>query len=78
LPELITHSLADYEALALTLARDSALLSSLRQKLARQRETHPLFDTQRFTRHIEAAYTAMWERSQRGEPPQSFAVGSID
>jgi predicted O-linked N-acetylglucosamine transferase (SPINDLY family) len=74
LPELITHSLEDYEALALKLARDPALLASLRQKLARNRETHALFDTARFTRHIEAAYTTMWERSQRGEPPQSFAV----
>jgi predicted O-linked N-acetylglucosamine transferase (SPINDLY family) len=78
LPELITSSLADYEALAFKLARDPALLSSLRQKLTRQRETCPLFNTERFTRHIEAAYTTMWERSQRGEPPQSFAVAAID
>jgi protein O-GlcNAc transferase len=74
LPELITHSLEEYEALALKLAREPGLLASLRQKLARNRETYPLFDTARFTRHIEAAYTTMWERSQRGEPPQSFAV----
>jgi protein O-GlcNAc transferase len=58
----------------LKLARDPGLLASLRQKLARNRETYPLFDTARFTRHIEAAYTTMWERCQRGEPPQSFAV----
>jgi protein O-GlcNAc transferase len=77
LPELITSSLADYEALAVRLARNPALLSELRQKLARQRETFPLFNTERFTRHIEAAYTTMWERSQRGEPPQSFAVAPI-
>jgi predicted O-linked N-acetylglucosamine transferase (SPINDLY family) len=77
LPELITSSLADYESLAVRLARNPALLSELRQKLARQRETFPLFNTERFTRHIEAAYTTMWERSQRGEPPQSFAVAPI-
>jgi protein O-GlcNAc transferase len=77
LPELITHSRDDYEALALKLARDPRLLSSLRQKLARHRETYPLFNTERFTRHIEAAYTEMWERCQRGEPPQSFAVVPI-
>ena len=62
---------------ALRLARDPALLAAVRQKLARQRTTYPLFNTERFTRHMEAAYTAMWERSQRGEPPQSFAVTSI-
>lgn len=74
LPELITHSLEDYEAQALTLACDPVLLGSLREKLARNRTTCPLFDTTRFTRHIEAAYIAMWERAQRGESPASFAV----
>jgi predicted O-linked N-acetylglucosamine transferase (SPINDLY family) len=77
LPELITGSLEDYEALALKLARDPALLASLRQKLARNRDIYPLFETERFTRHIEAAYTVMWERAQRGEPSQSFAVAPI-
>jgi protein O-GlcNAc transferase len=74
LPELVTRSLADYEALASKLAREPALLGSLRRKLAHNRDRYPLFDTARFTRHIEAAYTAMWERAQRGEPPTSFAV----
>ncbi len=74
LPELITGSLAEYEALALQLARDPQRLAVLRQKLARNRTTYPLFDTDRFTRHMEAAYTTMWERAERGERPQSFAV----
>jgi protein O-GlcNAc transferase len=78
LSELITHSLADYEALALRLARDGALLSGIKQKLARNRTTHPLFDAARFTRDIEAAYVTMWERSQRGEPPTSFSVAAVD
>jgi protein O-GlcNAc transferase len=76
LPELVTGSLEDYEALALALARDPARLASLRQKLAHNRERYPLFDTGRFTRHVEAAYTTMWERHQRGEPPEAFAVAS--
>jgi predicted O-linked N-acetylglucosamine transferase (SPINDLY family) len=77
LPELITSSLADYEALALKLARDPAQLAAIKDKLARQRTTYPLFSTERFTRHLEAAYTTMWQRSQRGEPPQSFSVTPI-
>ncbi len=76
LPELITGSLAEYEALALQLARDPQHLADLRQQLARNRTTYPLFDTDRFTRDMEAAYTAMWERAERGERPQSFAVGA--
>jgi predicted O-linked N-acetylglucosamine transferase (SPINDLY family) len=77
LPELITPTLGDYEALALRIARDPALLASIKRKLASNRAAYPLFDTKRFTRHLEAAYTEMWERSQRCEPPQSFAVAPL-
>jgi protein O-GlcNAc transferase len=74
LPELIAHSPAEYEALALKLARDCAAHAAVKAKLAANRGTYPLFDTARFTRTLEAAYLAMWERHQRGEPPASFAV----
>ncbi len=74
LPELVTHSLADYEALALHLATDAPRLAELRQRLARNRVTYPLFDTDRFRRNIEAAYVTMWEKTQRGEPPATFEV----
>jgi protein O-GlcNAc transferase len=74
LDELVTASLQDYEALALKVANDPSYLRALRDRLARNRKTHPLFDTARFARHIEAAYTAMWQRSQRGEAPRAFAV----
>ncbi|MBV9685923.1 MAG: hypothetical protein JO096_01765, partial [Alphaproteobacteria bacterium] len=74
LPELITDNLDGYEQLALTLARDENLLAALKAKLARNRNIFPLFDTDRFRRHIESAYETMWERCQRGEPPASFAV----
>ena len=76
-PELSTSSLEDYQRLALTLARDPALLAALRAKLAVHRDTYPLFNTVRFARHIEAAYTTMWETWQRGEPPKNFSVKSI-
>jgi protein O-GlcNAc transferase len=78
LPELIAHSPSEYEALALKLARDPNLLSEVKHKLARERATHPLFNTARFTRHIEAAYVGMWERAECGEPPQSFATDPIE
>jgi protein O-GlcNAc transferase len=74
LPELITDNLEHYEALALELARDKNLLAAIKAKLAQNRETFPLFDTDRFRRHIESAYETMWERYQRGEPPASFTV----
>jgi predicted O-linked N-acetylglucosamine transferase (SPINDLY family) len=76
LPELVAPALKDYEALALELARDPALLSQAKRKLVSNRATHPLFDTERFTRHLEAAYRIMWQRSQQGLPPQSFVVSA--
>ena len=54
------------------------LLLSLRHQLARNRHTHLLFDTDRFARHLEAAYTTMWQRAQRGEPPDHFSVAAIE
>ena len=74
LPELITRSMPEYEALALKLATIPPLLGEIKAKLTRNRATHALFDTDRYRRHIEAAYVGMWDRYQRGEPPASFAV----
>jgi predicted O-linked N-acetylglucosamine transferase (SPINDLY family) len=78
IPELITSSLEDYQALALKLARDPALLAEIKAKLVHHRDTCPLFNTVRVTRHIEAAYTTMWETWQRGEAPKSFSVEPIE
>jgi protein O-GlcNAc transferase len=67
LPELVAPSLEEYEALALRLAGDAQLLGGLRRRLVQSRRNSPLFDTERFCRHLEAAYAAMQERLQRGE-----------
>jgi protein O-GlcNAc transferase len=61
LPELFAPDLAAYEALALKLARDPAMLKAIRDKIAASRSAMPLFDTARFTRNLEAAYIAMLE-----------------
>lgn len=74
MPELVTKSLAEYELLALRLARDPTALSAVKQKLAENLSTCSLFDTSRFARDLEAAYTKMWQRAQRGESPESFEV----
>ena len=74
LPELVTRTLDDYEALALRLARAPAELARLKSHLERTRLSSPLFDTDRFRRNIESAFVTMYERSQKGEPPASFDV----
>jgi len=77
LPELITHTLKEYEELALKLATTPKMLSEVRLKLTQHRTTYPLFNTNRYCRHIESAYLTMWERYQRSEPHTSFSVEPI-
>ncbi len=78
LPELITHSIADYEALALRLANDTILLKGYRDRLNANRAVLPLFDTDRFRLHLEAAYLQMAEIWQSGEQPRSFDVAAAE
>ena len=74
LPELITATTQDYESAALALARQPGRLAEIKRKLEQSRLSGPLFDTRLFTTRIEAALTDMWQRYQRGEPPQGFTV----
>jgi protein O-GlcNAc transferase len=74
LPELVTHSLNEYKALASSLAREPDLLERLRHKLNANRLNSPLFDSPTYTRHFEAALTKMWEIWASGEAPRAFAV----
>ncbi|MFI4994909.1 MAG: tetratricopeptide repeat protein [Hyphomicrobiales bacterium] len=76
LPQLVTTSLEEYRGLALTLATDSARIQSVRRGLERNRGACPLFDTDRFQRHIEAAFAMMSEISRSGEEPRQFSVES--
>ena len=76
LTELITYSLEQYEALACEIATTPDMLTAIKIKLAHNRLTHPLFDTDKFRMHIETAYTTMWQRCEQGLPPVSFVVDS--
>jgi predicted O-linked N-acetylglucosamine transferase (SPINDLY family) len=74
LPELITRTAEEYERLAIDLATTPDRLERIRRELAAQRQTAPLFDTELFARHIEAAYTAMYERYQADLAPGHIHV----
>jgi predicted O-linked N-acetylglucosamine transferase (SPINDLY family) len=74
LPELITTSLEEYQAVALRVARDPDLLAHVRSKLAESRKTSPLFDATQFARHLERAYITMREINASGQRPRPFAV----
>jgi predicted O-linked N-acetylglucosamine transferase (SPINDLY family) len=78
LPELVTHSLEEYEALALRLATEPALLGKFRDRLQQNKRTYPLFNGDCYRRQIEAAYMTMWELWQRGDKPRNFAIAAGD
>jgi protein O-GlcNAc transferase len=59
LGELVAQNTAAYESLALALATDAPRLAALKQKIAANRKTTPLFDTARFARNMEAAFEKM-------------------
>jgi predicted O-linked N-acetylglucosamine transferase (SPINDLY family) len=74
LPELITQTNEQYEALAVDLASQPETLSAIKARLAQNRLTTPLFKTELFTRNIESAYEAMYDRYQKGLSPDHIYV----
>lgn len=74
LPELVVASLEDYEQLAVELARSPRRLEEIKRRILANQATSPLFDTNLFRRHIEAAYQEMWQRLISGRAPESFDV----
>jgi predicted O-linked N-acetylglucosamine transferase (SPINDLY family) len=74
LPELVTNTQTEYEDLAVALAHDPARMIALRQRLAGNRLTKPLFNSARFAAHIEAAYTEMSKRHRAGLLPDHIYI----
>jgi predicted O-linked N-acetylglucosamine transferase (SPINDLY family) len=74
LPELITTTQEQYEAKAIELATNPEKLKAIKYKLERNRFTTALFDTPRFTKHIQAAYKQMYERYQADLQPNNIYI----
>jgi len=74
MPELITSSAAEYRSMAIDLATNPQLLREIRDKLARNKLTTPLFDSLTNTRYLESAYEKMYERYQAGLAPDHIFI----
>jgi predicted O-linked N-acetylglucosamine transferase (SPINDLY family) len=74
LPDLITNGFEEYEALAIELGMNGQKMIKIRDRLSSNRLTKPLFNTPLFTRHLEAAYKQMYEKSANGLPPADLWV----
>jgi protein O-GlcNAc transferase len=74
LPELATSSLPEYEKKAIYYATHPHELLRLRERLAANKLTWPLFDTPRFVRNLESGFRQMAERARAGLPPAAITV----
>ena len=74
LPELIAESRKEYMEMAIQLANDPQRLKSIRNRLAENRLTTPLFDSTLFTKHIEAGYQKAYDRYHDGLSPAHIFV----
>jgi predicted O-linked N-acetylglucosamine transferase (SPINDLY family) len=74
LPELITTTQEQYEALAIELATQPEKLKAIKAKLVANLATAPLYDTPLFTKHLESAYLTMYDRYQKGLAPEHIVV----
>ncbi|MFO1184251.1 MAG: hypothetical protein U1E56_05650 [Bauldia sp.] len=74
LPELVAASIHEYEAIAIELARTPSRLATLSRRLFEHRAAGGIFDPVHFAKQLESAYTTIWERYLRGEPPSDLSV----
>ena len=74
LPELVTETEKDYEALILELATNPRKLAKIKEKLANNRLTKPLFNTELYTKHLENGYLQAYESYFEGRLLQTIIV----
>jgi predicted O-linked N-acetylglucosamine transferase (SPINDLY family) len=75
LPELITNTEEDYEALAIELAINPKKFADIKLRLAKNRLTAPLFNTPLFAKNIETAYIKMMDRYHADLQPDHISIG---
>ena len=74
LPELITTTEKEYEALALSLATDPDKFMKIKSKLAEKKNSASLFDAEAYTKNLELAYVQAYKRYKDGLPPAEFKI----
>ena len=74
LPELITNNLHEYAQMAVDLATHPKKLETIRKSLSMNRKSYPLFDTSKYTKHLERAYVTMYDKYKQGKGPTDIIV----
>jgi len=73
LPQLVATDLAQYESIALRVARDPGEAAALRRQLLATRLQAPLFDSERYARAFERLLERMVARWRAGLAPEELA-----
>lgn len=74
LPELITNSQEEYEAKAIELATNQEKFKAIKKKLGCNKMNTALFDSLRFTKHIEEAFVQMHKHYKSELPPDHIYI----
>ncbi|MEO3384921.1 glycosyl transferase [Mesorhizobium sp. CAU 1741] len=77
LPDLIAADAQDYVERALELYANRERIAEYKQRIDEARFVQPLFDSERFCRHLEMAYERMAERAKAGAAPDHFDVPAL-
>lgn len=73
-PELIANSRQHYQDIAVRLGTDKEFLRAIRAKVWTARAESPLFDCKQYAEGLEMLYKKMFDRFQKGEPPNHIAA----
>ncbi len=76
-PELVFPSMAAYERAAVELALQDGKLRTLKQRLEKNIETSPLFDSRGFVRQLECGFDIIWQRFRDGLAPDHIDVPEV-
>jgi len=74
LPELVTTTEQEYEQLILELATRPKKLAKVKNQLAANRLSHPLFNTKLYTKLLEKGYQQAYQNYLDGYQPQTINV----
>ena len=74
LNELVLEDEDSYLKVALELGKSRKLVEEVKERLEANRFEKSLFDTQRFVKHLEKAYSKMWECHRNGKKPELIQV----
>ncbi|MDP9837765.1 putative O-linked N-acetylglucosamine transferase (SPINDLY family) [Neorhizobium huautlense] len=77
LPETIAENEDDYFRRAVDLYNDRQTVAEYSERLHQNRFRMPLFDAERFCRHLESAYEMMAKRARTGQPPDHIDVPAL-